>query len=515
MKRCFLIISLFCLLFGAFAQQIEPARHEVKRWSKDQGCHFESFGNQGGMMVYQTEKMDEQKNVMWDFVLLDTNLYERRSDLIPLSSKMSFVESASDAHYATFLFTSDKTRKSDTISFCVVCFNRRDNTYKSFGELLPEKTLILSTAVMDGVMTMAVNDRSGSGFLLFFDLESGSARTVKPSLQNGYVLFQLTASPQEHCFVVTAREYENKHYKATTFLAYSQTGNVLRSYRFENGENATLGRMCLDFDEEHRLVVMSTLERESTRKVRLEGVVDGFDKIAVGVVWLRFGTTTDVRSYLFKNMPDIERALRPSDRVRVREERIKLDKNSQKEKKEVAFQFLQPRMLRFGDLLVFAAEAFVPEYHTETRMNYGFYGMYPYSYTVFDGYDFISEILLAFDKEGNLKWQTSACFENELTYDLTRHAGEAVCHNELVLASPCKNKLRYVVFDAEGHLLLSPQTEPVATLFGADFVEDEYFAEIDRWYGSRFLVFGSQIIQNGVLSQPRRAVYFLQKVQYE
>lgn len=519
MKKWFSIVVFLLAFCCVSAQQVEPARYEVDRWSKDQGCHFESFGAKGGIMVSQTDRTDEHKSQLWNFALLDSSLYEMRSDLIPLSSRMSFVGSASDDDFAVFLFTNDKLKKTDTISFCAICFNRKDLTYKSFGEMLPEKTVIRSVGVVDGNMMMAVNDKTGNGTLLFFDLNSNSCRSVNPSSANSFILFQTESFQKQHCFVVAAREYENKRYVATSFLVYSPSGALLQKHRYENGENAGLGRMCFDFDENQRLVVIGTLERESNRKVDLEGVTENFDKISVGVVWVRFDGAAQTKAYLFKNMPEIELALTASDRVRVREERIKLGKSREKDKKEIAFQFLTPRLTHFNGLSVFSAEAFVPEYHTETRMSYGygygFYGSHPYTYTVFDGYDFISEILLAFDKDGNLKWQTSVKFDNDLTYDLTKHCGEAVCHDELVVASSYENALRYVVFDADGQPLLNQQSVDIEPLHGADYVEDEYFAQIGPWFGSRFLIFGCQIIQNGVLPKPHRTVFFLQKVQYE
>jgi hypothetical protein len=261
------------------------------------------------------------------------------------------------------------------------------------------------------------------------------------------------------------------------------------------------------------------LERETGRKVNLEGVTENFDKESLGVVWMRFvNGAPDSKVYLFKDMPEIEHALTASDRVKLREEKLKLSKNQKATKGEIAFQFLTPRLTDFGDLTVFAVEAFMPYYHTETRMSYGYYGYYggyPYTYTIFDGYDFFSEILLAFDQEGNLKWQQSVKFDNELTYDLFPHASEGVCFDELVVASPYHNNLRYTAFDKDAQVLMNQQTEKLAPSHGGDYVDDEYFAEMMKWYGNRFLIYGSQIIQNSSQPQAKRSVFYLQKVQYD
>ena len=106
-------------------------------------------------------------------------------------------------------------------------------------------------------------------------------------------------------------------------------------------------------------------------------------------------------------------------------------------------------------------------------------------------------------------------FDNELTYDLTPHSSEGVCHDELVVASLYHNNLRYTAFGKDGQALMNLQNEKIAPIHGADYVEDEYFAQIKQWYWNRFLIFGSQIIQNSTQPKPLRTAFYLQKVQYD
>ncbi len=471
-------------------------------------------------MCAETERTDKDKHRLWSFATLDTMLYETRSDLIPLPEKLKFLDSGSDGRFAAFCFVNDGNKKAaDSLDFLVVAFDRQENAFRTFWDKWPEKSVPLSIEVVDGTMMLALNNKSGNGSLRFYDLTSDGNRVVTPSSSSSFVLFKTDAFAKEHCFVVAAKEFENKRFASTSFLVYSPTGNLQGSYRYDNIPNAALGRMGFRFDESRNLVVVGTLERETGRKVNLEGITENFDKESVGVVWMRFASATpDSHVYLFKDMPDIEHALTASDRVRVREERLKNQKKENPTKGEIAFQFLTPRLTDFGDLTVFSVEAFMPYYHTETRSSYGYYGYYggyPYTYTVFDGYDFFSEIILAFDRDGHLQWQQSVKFDNELTYELSAHAAEGVCFDELVVASPYRNTLRYTAFDAAGQALMNLQSEKIAPIHGADYVEDEYFAQVAKWYDTRFLIFGSQIIQNSTQPKPRRTVFYLQKVQYE
>ena len=62
---------------------------------------------------------------------------------------------------------------------------------------------------------------------------------------------------------------------------------------------------------------------------------------------------------------------------------------------------------------------------------------------------------------------------------------------------------------------MNQQSEKLDPFHGADYVDDEYFAQIAQWYGSRFLIYGSQIIQNSTQPKAQRTVFYLQKVQYD
>ena len=516
MHRSELLILILFLCSHVFSQEAETARYEVSRWGKEQDFHFESFQDKGGMLVYSTDQTDEDKNRLWNFVQLDSLLYEQRSDLIPLPGKMRFFDSRSSSQWAAFVFQNEKASRSDSIPLYIVTYNRLEQSFATFTDFLPERSSLLSIAMVDGSLMLAVNQSTSSGFLSLYDLNSHQHRVITPDLGNDYVLFQFDAVKDGKAFVVAAKEFVEKHYKSTSFLAYSREGRLLHRHRFDNGENSVLGRMCFSFDASQQLVVYATVERESNKKVDVKGLVEDFNRTAVGVVWIKFASAgQQTRTYLFKDLPDIENALTPSDRLRVREELLKMQQGKKKEKGEIAFQFLTPRLTSFGDLHVFVAEAFQPIFHTETRMEYGYYGSYPMHYTVFDGYDFFSEILLAFDDNGDLQWQTSVKFENDLSDQLISHAVEAVSHDELVVASPCRHTLRYEVFDHDGTPLLDQQSMRMDFLLGADTYQDEYTAGIFPWYKNCFLVHGCQILQNGLLRSPVRTVFYVQKVQYE
>lgn len=521
MRRIHLIVILLVSACCGFAQQVETSRFEVNRWSKSQGCRFVSFQEQGGMMVYETEKTDEKKNRLWNFTALDTSLYELRSDLIGVPDNMKLFDAKRSRQWAAFVFVDEKPSKSDSVAFWVLSYHVQRQEFDTIIDKMPERTTLQSVALVDGTLMFSVNGKSGDGFLSQYDLQSHYHRTIVPRVDNDYVLFQFVALPEADAFVLAAREFVEKHYKATCFFVYSRNGALLQSHRYENVENAGLGRMCFSFDASHQLVVYATLERESNKKVTAEGMTEDFSKMAVGVTWIKFAAGgAQTKTYLFKNLPDIDQALTSSDRLRVKEETLRIKQGKKREKGEITFQFYIPRLVEFDGAHVFTAEAFQPVFHTETRMEHGYYGFYgygtyPVNYTVFDGYDFFSEVLLAFDDEGELLWHNTLRFENDLCNELSAHASESVAYDELVVCSPSRNTLRYEVFDTDGTRLLNQQVTPLDYLYGTDSFEEEYEACIFPWFGNRYLVQGCQIVQNPALRNTHRTVFYVQKVQFE
>lgn len=519
MRRIHLIAILLVSACCAFAQQVETSRFEVNRWSDKQGCRFVSFQEQGGMMVYETEKTDEEKNRLWCFTALDTSLYELGNTMIGLPGNMKLFDAKSSQHWATFVFVDEKPSKSDSVGFWILSYQFQEQRFDTIIDRLPERSSPQSLALVDGTLMLSVNGKSGNGFLLQYDLASHRHRIITPSISNDYVLFQLAAVPEARAFVLAAREFVEKRYRATCFFVYSGDGALMRSHRYENGENAGLGRMCFSFDAARQLVVYATLERETNRRITAEGMTEDFSREAVGVTWIKFAAGgAQTKTYLFKNLPDIDQALTLSNRLRVREEALKMQQGKKKEMGEIAFQFYLPRLVDWGGNHVFVAEAFQPVFHTETRMEYGHYGFYrtyPVSYTIFDGYDFFSEILLAFNDEGELQWHNTVRFENDLCDKLSAHALESVAQDELVVCSPSHNTLRYEVFGADGVQLLNQQLMPLDFLHKNDSFDEEYHAGISHWFGGRYLVHGCQIVQNPAMRNTRRTVFYVQKIQYE
>jgi hypothetical protein len=170
-----------------------------------------------------------------------------------------------------------------------------------------------------------------------------------------------------------------------------------------------------------------------------------------------------------------------------------------------------------GDKYIYAAEAFKPQYRVETRMDYDFYGrMVPFTYTIFEGFNYFSVLLAGFDSEGSLLWSNDLELRDMLLPYLQRIVEVKPDGNDLVAAYVKEGMLTSKIIDSNGTEVGQTEQSRIENLFTNDRLLEENFSEINYWYDHFFLVNGYQRISNNRLrSDNSRKILYLQKVAFE
>ena len=511
MSRLTPILLFLALCFGAVAQNVEVARFEVPLTTKSQQCGFVPLAQQGVVAI--AEGGLAAKGVKnWSFIVLDTNLVEQSSFSIPLESALQLNSSTSSDEFALALFAT--TKRSDSTLVNVVVYDREGGAFSTFSAALPPNITLLPAMSVSHTLMLAYNLNSGGSSILFYDVRTG--KVLRESWKDSnYLIQDVEAHQNANSFVVTMKVFEEKRSVATNFLVFTSEGTMTRNHGYPNGNTTTIGRSRSVMGDDGSLEVFVTVERIGGTKVSAKNFADSFNKESVGIGWISFsGIATKSKIYLFRDIPDIDKALTPSSRLRVKQRQAQLNDTANK-RVEIAFQFLKPNLLVHNDTNIVALEAFVPIYHTETRMEFGYYGSIPNTYTVFDGYDFYSQIVFAFNGEGVLLWHNYVGYDSPLDESLYRHTSEAVCNDEVILVSSSLNELTYSVMDANGKTLLDSESAALPLMRRNDMLDSEYNSNIRLWYDNNFIVFGRQMLKNRMMRKSDRLVFFLQKTQYE
>ena len=505
------ILILVLLCAKAFAQNVEVARFEMPLTAKSQQSGFVILDHE--IMAFAERNSTQTKGAKeLDLFILDSNLVAQKSFSTSLDANLQLSSSTASDEFAAAVFAS--TKRTDSTKVNVVLYDRMNGKFSSFATTLPPNITLVPSVAASHTLMIAYNHNNGGSSITFFDMRDGTTR--RETLQdNDFLIRNTEVLPTTDHFIVTLKRFENRHSVATDFMHFTSEGTLVNSYSYPNGENTTIGRSCCKTGSDGSLRIFATLELINNTKVSAKGFADNYDNETIGIVWISFTSGhTQSKTYLFKDIPDIDKALTPSHRLRVKQRQVQQNDSTAK-RVEIAFQLLKPNLLLHNDTCIMALEAFIPIYHTETRMEFGYYGSVPTTYTVFDGYDFYSHLLFAFSDKGELLWHSHTKFDNPTDENLTRHTSEAISHNEIVTLSTSYNTLIYSVTDLSGTKLLDEDKVALPMMRQNDILASEASSYIRQWYGNNFIVFGKQTVKNRMMRKAERLVSFLQKIQYE
>ncbi|WP_258105270.1 hypothetical protein [Marinoscillum sp. MHG1-6] len=170
-----------------------------------------------------------------------------------------------------------------------------------------------------------------------------------------------------------------------------------------------------------------------------------------------------------------------------------------------------------GDEFLLIAEAYYPRYSSYYGGSPN-YGQFYQTYTPgFIGYNFTHAVVVAFDRNGNIKWDASFGIDNVLSYSLEEFVSVSVYDDEVVLMYLDENAIQSKV--VRGDKISEGKTfMPVQLAFEGDEVKtrDPDTEGLKPWYDQTMYAFGEQRIKNdqAVNGKIFRTIFYINKVQY-
>jgi small nuclear ribonucleoprotein (snRNP)-like protein len=222
-----------------------------------------------------------------------------------------------------------------------------------------------------------------------------------------------------------------------------------------------------------------------------------------------------IKYFRFNDFRSFFDYMKPRRRERVKNRISRLREKGRE--MQLHYRFLMHDLIETKDQYIVVAEAYFPQYRSNSV--YGFYpvGMRGNSYydRIFDGYRYTHAVVCGFDKSGNLLWDN--CFEilDYKNYQLREIVEVAVEEDKIVLAYPEEGTVHTKVIRGND-VLKSKEKYTIKTNFENDRVTNAEDASIDHWYGPYFISWGFQEIYNGKDTgvKPNREVFYLNKLTY-
>ncbi|MDN5349226.1 MAG: hypothetical protein PWQ54_622 [Bacteroidales bacterium] len=517
MKR-FSCIILLVLFVGHYvqAQEYEPVRLELPTRLDVKSYGYELLGENGLMLFYESNELDENNKRKWFFSKLDTNLTEQWVKLVALSEGMLIHKILSTKERLIVLFIKNSGKKQEPIAYEIVSFHMLTEKFSLMGGDFPAQSEINALAAQKDKLLVGINLADNLADLLLFDLSKGSLKTLDVLAEGQYIIQEIAVMQSDERFGVFVKRLENKRVEADVFLFFDLNGGLINRFEVVDEQHRYLASVGF-FSQQGELGAIGTYEREKNKPTAIKNAQETIGREAAGMFFLQLEPNgqSNIKYHPFASLPNIDIALASEDLMRLRQQQSR--GKAKLEETDIAFQFYKPQLISKDSLFIFSAEAFRPRYRVESRIDYDFYGRpIPYTYTIFEGYQFFNTLLVSFNRSGEVNWLNTFQLRDLITYELDRHVFVSLLENDVLAAAYHEGVLHSKLISLDGELIGEPARTNLDMRFSNDRLLEENFGRLIYWYGNYFIVTANQKISNSrLVGDNPRSVFFLQKIAFE
>ena len=247
-------------------------------------------------------------------------------------------------------------------------------------------------------------------------------------------------------------------------------------------------------------------------------VFDGHESIGVastGFFSILIQNNVEVSNsfYEFSDLQNFYRYLRKPSDLSVRRGTNRVARGGKES--SIDHDLLAHDVFKWKDNYVFLAEAYYPEYRTVTTMVYDYYGRpYPSTYSVFEGFRYLTTFIAGFDSTGVMKWNNDLELRNIITQNLKQKVLAWEDTDGLVLSFTEDARIASKIL-SDGNTTGSISYTDIAPLSSRDKVFNDSNSNIVSWYGNYFLVYGYQNIKNNYQAdRSNKNVFYINKVAF-
>jgi len=317
--------------------------------------------------------------------------------------------------------------------------------------------------------------------------------------------------PSGSAIFVLVAAYINKRKEALTIFKLDPAGNIKASNEVMPAVSDKFlisARLRKISDDDMMVIGTYNMEPE-----RIPTNDDQELNQAAGVFISRFddGSQKYINYYNFLEFDNLRTGL-------TRKEYYKMQRRMAREGSEFSLNYsmLLHDIRIIDDQLVFFMESYYPDFRTVSDITYDYWGRpIPQSYTIFEGYKFISTIVVAFDSQGNMLWDNSMEMYSINTFSLDTKIGIIADSTDIVLYYNEGGRISYKVIDKDISLTDMEHTR-LEPYYRGDNIQESGYEEITHWHDGTFLCHGYQRLKNNSLvEQHRRTIFYFSKIAFE
>ncbi|MBS4056699.1 MAG: hypothetical protein KGZ82_05235 [Bacteroidales bacterium] len=513
-----IVIMLLCSIFNTgISQNKEVVRVEFPSKTMDQSYHTETLGEKGVLVFYESNEITEEGERKWFFNLLNNNLTEQWLQYVALKDGMVFEKTVHTPQQVFLLFTIRDNKKSLQSAFQILTYSIDKETFNLLGAPMPPEADCRTFDVVGSHAFIGLTVQKKEAQLLAVDMRNAQLISLSPCSDGQCIIQETYHSRLSNELVIGFKKYTGNRFDADLFVVYNMFGAETYRFEFRDEQQRYLHSYTFSDDAGGIISVVGSYDQAEKRKARLKDANDELMNEAYGFFFLKFDPTGIklARFVELSTIDNIYSSMSSYDLIRSMQRQSR-KQNKDEKRSAVAFQFYNPQLVLKDNELVYAVEAFRPQFRTETRMDYDFYGRpIPYTYTVFDGFAFYGALFAGFNSDGQLTWNNNFEMRDLISFNLEKHL---LVHDEqdgLLLAYILNGKIISKMIQKDQDIGQVEQVK-IESDYETDRMLGEEHGNITHWYSDSFIISGVQKIMNNRLrDNNERTVFYLNKFQLE
>lgn len=513
----FLAAFLFCLPFLIAGQQQEPfdlvdkpLRIEIPAQSDKESYRIIPCGSAGMILFYKSVEVTTDNAIRWYFIYYDSNLQKIWVKSAPIGSMLEYGDVAVGKDTLFFYFESDKKNRNKEINFQILRVALQSGALVLNNGKTPDMGTMISFDVVGLKAFIGLNNEANKPSLLIMDMPTGRPVSIPLMPNDESTILHCSVDPESADITLLVSKILSKKSAELYLCKYRQDGGkeFETTVGSSNNTNEFTNVTEITTSEKETLIAGTYSASPWGKKLK--------NSESTGLATASFISVVQesIYYYNFLDMKSIRQLLSDQDMLSLRKKSMKKARPDQEY--SLDFSLLLHDIIPWKGMYILAAEAYNPQFHTESFTDYDFYGRpFTNTYTVFDGYRFSGMIMAAFDSKGKMVWDNAMSIKNLLSFTLEPKVTLYESGEEIVLTYLSEGKIACrIIRDSE--TVEKNSYSELELMTANDKLLDESRSTMVYWYGNYFLCSGYQEIRDiSKGGSDKRLVFFCNKVKFD
>lgn len=515
MKKIFILLITLIIVWPfqiSYSQSNKPVRIEIPvKDDNDEIYKVVPCDDNGVMLIYLSPDNDAEGNMVWIAALLDKELKETWRMTVPLPKGFAMQEALYSNNHLILFYYSQKGAPEN--NFRVIDIEVTAGVYSLVAYTIPERSGISYFSIGNAFALAGINTRSDESIILAYQFSSKQFSVINPGVPGKVAIVSMNIDKSTGIISSVIRTSGGARKRNYFLVKTDINGNIQANLQLSKFDDNRMINTAFSYRVDAKTDLIIGSYGKSSRTQNIEGVETiGVASTGFFSILLKDNQEANANFYEFTDFENFFRYLRRPADLTSRRTVGRLDRGREYSSDH---DLMAHEVFKWKDQFVFMAEAYYPEYRTVTTMVYDYYGRpYPSTYSIFEGFRYVTTFVAGFDRTGNLLWNNDLELRNILSQNLKHRVTAWEDPEGLVLAYASEGKIVSKLINGSTTVDAIGQSE-VEPISPRDRVYNDVNSVIEPWYNQYFIVYGYQNIRNSyVSSRGNKNVFYVSKMAY-